>query len=152
VYGDATVYVAGRKAIGQKADARSGVWSLGVTYTKSLTGVTPSGERATWRFRAITDEPVPAAARSAGGYAGAGGADCGAALEKDPELRYQHARDLATDRAGDAGSGAGVGEAAADRDDGMEGLGFAVSGGEMGLVLWGSILGVCWRWRRWRFC
>ena len=92
------LYMAPEQAIGQRADVRSDLWSLGVTYYESLTGIAPfRGPTPLAILRAITDETarpmrelcpqIPLLAEQI----------VARALEKDPELRYQHARDFATD-------------------------------------------------------
>jgi serine/threonine protein kinase/Tol biopolymer transport system component len=93
------LYMAPEQALGQRADVRSDLWSLGVTYYEALTGIVPFRRPTILAIlRAITDEtvrpmrelcpsPPPMLAEQI----------VARALEKDPELRYQHARDLATD-------------------------------------------------------
>jgi len=119
------LYMSPEQAIGQKADARSDVWSLGVTYYESLTGVTPFRRASNLAIlRAITDEPVPALRGVRADMPVLAEQIVERALEKDPELRYQHARDLATDlRRVMRDLEPGSGEAAADRDDGRKGWG-----------------------------
>ena len=92
------LYMSPEQAIGQKADMRSDLWSLGVTWYESMTGIQPFRRPTLLAIlRAIADEPpqplrdlcpqVPLLADQV----------LARALEKDPELRYQHARDFATD-------------------------------------------------------
>ena len=92
------LYMSPEQAIGQRADVRSDLWSLSVTWYESLTGIQPFRRPTTLAIlRAIADDSVrplrdlcpqiPALAEQV----------VARALEKDPELRYQHARDFATD-------------------------------------------------------
>jgi Tol biopolymer transport system component/tRNA A-37 threonylcarbamoyl transferase component Bud32 len=92
------LYMSPEQADGQTVDARSDLWSLGVTYYESLTGINPFRRPTTLGIlRAITDETVrplrdvrpetPVLAEQVAERA----------LEKDPELRYQRASDFATD-------------------------------------------------------
>ena len=137
------LYMSPEQAIGQKADARSDVWSLGVTYYESLTGVTPFRRASNLAIlRAITDEPVPALRGVRADMPVLAEQIVERALEKDPELRYQHARDFATD----------LRRAMRDLEPGSGRLPrIETTGGRAGvrserrrngLVLWGSILGV----------
>jgi serine/threonine protein kinase/Tol biopolymer transport system component len=92
------LYMSPEQAIGQKADVRSDLWSLGVTYYELLTGVAPFRRTTTLAIlRAITDE-APQPVRELSPQTPALAEQIVArALEKDPDLRYQHARDFATD-------------------------------------------------------
>jgi serine/threonine protein kinase/Tol biopolymer transport system component len=92
------LYMSPEQAIGRKADVRSDLWSLGVTYYESLTGVEPF-RRATILaiLRAITDETVQPVREICPQTPLLAEQILARALEKDPELRYQHARDFATD-------------------------------------------------------
>jgi predicted Ser/Thr protein kinase len=92
------LYMSPEQAIGQKADVRSDLWSLGVTYYESLTGVEPFRRPTTMAIlRAITDEPVQPMREFCPETPLLAEQIVARALEKDPELRYQHARDFATD-------------------------------------------------------
>ena len=92
------LYMSPEQAMGETADARSDLWSLGVTYYESLTGIEPFRRPTTLGIlRAITDETArplrevrPEAPLLAEQVVER-------ALEKDAALRYQHASDFATD-------------------------------------------------------
>ena len=109
------LYMSPEQAIGQKADVRSDLWSLGVTWYESLTGIQPFRRSTTLAtLRAITDETVQPAGELRAEIPLLAEQVLARALEKDPELRYQHARDLATDlrrvlRDLEAGRGSGSG-------------------------------------------
>jgi serine/threonine protein kinase len=135
------LYMSPEQAIGQRADARSDVWSLGVTYYESLTGVTPFRRASNLAIlRAITDEPIAPLRGVRADAPVLVEQIVERALEKDPELRYQHARDFATDlrrvmRDLEPGSG---------RLPGVEtGAGSGVGGGwrRNELLVWGAVLG-----------
>jgi serine/threonine protein kinase len=136
------LYMSPEQAIGQKADVRSDLWSLGVTYYESLAGVTPfKGTSSLAILRAITDAAPPPLHGVRADAPLLSEQIVERALEKDPELRYQHARDFATDlrrvmrdlepggmrlsRSETAGVAAGVG-------GGLR---------RNRLVLWGAVLG-----------
>jgi serine/threonine protein kinase/Tol biopolymer transport system component len=92
------LYMSPEQAIGQKADARSDLWSLGVTYYESLTGVAPFRRTTTLAIlRAITDEAPQPVRELSPQTLPLAEQIVARALEKDPDLRYQHARDFATD-------------------------------------------------------
>ena len=92
------LYMSPEQAIGQKADARSDLWSLGVTYYESLTGVAPFRRATTLAIlRAITDEGPQPVRELCPQTPPVAEQTVARALEKDPELRYQHVRDFATD-------------------------------------------------------
>ncbi len=92
------LYMPPEQARGQKADVRSDLWSLGVTYYESLTGVEPFRRPTTLAIlRAITDETVRPMRELCPQTPLLAEQIVARALEKDPELRYQNARDLATD-------------------------------------------------------
>ena len=137
------LYMSPEQAIGQKADVRSDVWSLGVTYYESLTGVTPFRRASNLAIlRAITDEAAPALRGARTDAPVLAGQIVERALEKDPELRYQHARDFATDLRRvmrDLEPGSGRVPRVATAVGGKAGVGSERR--RNGLVLWGSILG-----------
>jgi len=92
------LYMSPEQALGQKVDARTDLWSLGVLYYESLTGRPPfHGNSSIGILHAITEQPpsplrevqppVPPLAEHI----------VTRALEKDCELRYQRAADLRTD-------------------------------------------------------
>jgi serine/threonine protein kinase len=92
------LYMSPEQAIGQRADVRSDLWSLGVTYYESLTGVEPFRRPTTLAIlRAITDETAQPVRELCPQTPMLAEQIVARALEKDPELRYQHARDFATD-------------------------------------------------------
>jgi eukaryotic-like serine/threonine-protein kinase len=92
------LYMSPEQAIGQKADARSDLWSLGVTYYESLAGAAPfKGTSSLAILREITDAAPPPLRGVRADAPLLAGQIVERALEKDPELRYQHARDFATD-------------------------------------------------------
>jgi eukaryotic-like serine/threonine-protein kinase len=92
------LYMSPEQAIGQKADVRSDLWSLGVTYYESLAGITPfKGTSSLAILRAITDAAPPPLHGIRADAPLLSEQIVERALEKDPELRYQHARDFATD-------------------------------------------------------
>ena len=92
------LYMPPEQALGQKADVRSDLWSLGVTYYESLTGVEPFRRPTILAIlRAITDETVRPMRELCPQTPLLAEQIVARALEKDPELRYQHARDFAAD-------------------------------------------------------
>jgi hypothetical protein len=92
------VYMSPEQAIGRQADARSDLWALGVTYYESLAGAAPfQGENALEILRAVTDQPARPLRELRQDAPALAEQITARALEKDPDLRYQHARDFATD-------------------------------------------------------
>jgi len=92
------LYMSPEQAIGETADARSDLWSLGVTYYESLTGIEPFRRPTTLAIlRAITDEEVQPLREVCPNSPVLVEQVVGRALEKDAQLRYQHASDFATD-------------------------------------------------------
>ncbi|UQA60290.1 serine/threonine-protein kinase [Polyangium aurulentum] len=89
-------YMAPELWIGREADARSDLYALGVTLYKLLTGSLPFTSRAD---RAIArahlhDEPDPPSTRRSGPVHPALEAAILRCLEKDPDKRFQSAREL----------------------------------------------------------
>lgn len=92
------LYMSPEQAIGQKADVRSDLWSLSVTWYESLTGIQPFHRPTTLAIlRAIADDAVPPLRDLSPEIPVLAEQVVVRALEKDPELRYQHARDFASD-------------------------------------------------------
>ena len=92
------LYMSPEQAMGQTADARSDLWSLGVTYYESLTGIKPFRRPTTLAIlRAITDETARPLREVCPQTPLLAEQVLDRALEKDAELRYQRANDFATD-------------------------------------------------------
>jgi eukaryotic-like serine/threonine-protein kinase len=92
------LYMSPEQALGRKVDARTDLWSLGVLFYESLTGRPPfQGHSSIGTLHAITDQP-PAQLREVLPHVPPLAEHIVTrALEKDCELRYQHAADLRTD-------------------------------------------------------
>ena len=91
-------YMSPEQARGEEADARSDVWALGVVMYEMLAGRVPfSGAYPEATFHAIKNEPVPPLSRSDREIPVALQTLVSRALEKDPERRYQTAREMARD-------------------------------------------------------
>jgi eukaryotic-like serine/threonine-protein kinase len=92
------LYMSPEQAQGMSLDARTDLWSLGVTYYESLAGAAPfQGGSSLALLRAITEETFPPLRGVRADAPLLAQHIVERALEKDPELRYQHARDFATD-------------------------------------------------------
>ncbi|MGA8528431.1 MAG: protein kinase [Acidobacteriaceae bacterium] len=88
-------YMSPEQALGRSLDARTDLWSLGVLYYECLTGRPPfRGKSSLAILQAVTAEPLPGVGPEVPALAEQ---IVMRALEKDPDLRYQHASEIATD-------------------------------------------------------
>ncbi|MGC2619894.1 MAG: protein kinase [Acidobacteriaceae bacterium] len=91
-------YMSPEQALGKEVDARTDLWSLGVLYYEALTDETPfNGNSGVAILRAIADDPAPPVRELREDVPALAEQVVTRALEKDPELRYQNARDFAAD-------------------------------------------------------
>jgi tetratricopeptide (TPR) repeat protein len=91
-------YMSPEQARGEEADARSDVWALGIVMFEMLTGAVPF--RGTYQeatFHAIKHEPPPSLRAARPDIPDALERIVMKALEKDPEKRFQNAREPARD-------------------------------------------------------
>ncbi len=91
-------YMAPEQALGRPLDHRADLFSLGVVIYELLTGRTPfDGASPTEIIDHILHEIPPPPSRHMSGVPSSLDAIVGRALEKDPDFRYQHARDMKRD-------------------------------------------------------
>lgn len=89
------LYMSPEQAQGRTLDPRTDLWSLGVVYYHCLTGHPPfRGDSNLAILQAIVTQPLPPLDPTLPALAQQ---IVARALEKDPALRYQNARDFATD-------------------------------------------------------
>lgn len=93
-------YMAPEVLRGERCDRRADVWSLGVSAFELVTGARPfDAPTRELVVRAILDEPAPDARSLAPHLPRELGVVLATALEKDPQRRYQSARDFAEELA-----------------------------------------------------
>jgi serine/threonine protein kinase/Flp pilus assembly protein TadD len=91
-------YMAPEQALGRPVDHRADLFSLGIVLFELLTGRVPfEGTAPTEIIDRILHEPAPPPSRFTSGVPAALDAIVARALEKDPDFRYQQARDLYRD-------------------------------------------------------
>jgi serine/threonine protein kinase/tetratricopeptide (TPR) repeat protein len=91
-------YMAPEQALGRPVDHRADLFSLGVVLFELLTGRMPfEGAATTEIVDRLLHETPPPPSRYAPHVPGALDAVVARALEKNPDFRYQHARDMARD-------------------------------------------------------
>jgi tetratricopeptide (TPR) repeat protein len=91
-------YMSPEQARGEEADARSDVWALGIVMYEMLTGSVPF--RGTYQeatFHAIKHEPLPSLRAARPDVPEALERIVNRALDKDPDKRFQNAREPARD-------------------------------------------------------
>ena len=92
------LYMSPEQAQGMSLDARTDLWSLGVTYYELLAGAAPFQAGSSLAIlRAITEEAFPPLRGARADAPVLAQQIVERALEKDRDLRYQHARDFASD-------------------------------------------------------
>ncbi len=92
------LYMSPEQALGMSLDARTDLWSLGVVYYECLTGRKPFKANSNLAIlHAIAGAPYAPLREMRADAPALAEQVVARALEKDPELRYQHARDFATD-------------------------------------------------------
>jgi eukaryotic-like serine/threonine-protein kinase len=92
------MYMSPEQALGRPVDGRTDLWSLGVLYYESLAGRPPfQGSGSLGVLHAITEQPPASLREIQPSVPPLAEHIVTRALEKDCELRYQHAADLRTD-------------------------------------------------------
>ena len=92
------LYMSPEQALGRTLDARTDLWSLGALYYQALAGRPPfEGDSSIAVLHAITTEPLPPIRALRTDVPPLAEHVVTRALEKDCQLRYQRAADVATD-------------------------------------------------------